>query len=149
MNPIKELLESYGDNDGWYNPRRILEHFDSTILYFIVGARRIGKTDLFLRLACDLWQVHGRKTLWIRDHDKHFQDDAFISAFLADAKLFGWCPDEWVTKRDGVWTADKDGELIIKFQGVNTFSSLRGGAHPDVDLFVQDEIGRASCRERV
>ena len=63
MNPIKELLESYGDNDGWYNPRRILEHFDSTILYFIVGARRIGKTDLFLRLACDLWQVHGRKTL--------------------------------------------------------------------------------------
>ena len=92
MNPIKELLESYGDNDGWYNPKRILEHFDDTILYFIVGARRIGKTDLFLRLACDLWQVHGRKTLWIRDHDKHFQDDAFLSSFLADAKLFGWCP---------------------------------------------------------
>ena len=47
MNPIKELLESYGDNDGWYNPKRILEHFDDTILYFIVGARRIGKTNLF------------------------------------------------------------------------------------------------------
>ena len=39
-----------------------------------------------------------------------------------------------------MWTSEKDGELVIKFQGVNTFSSLRGGAHPDVDLFVQDEF---------
>ena len=139
-NPIKQLLESYGDNDGFFNPLKLLPHFDDTILFYIVGARRIGKTDLFLRLACDLWLQFSRKTLWIRDHDKHFQDDAFISAFLADAKLFGWCPENWITKKDGVWTSDKDGELVIKFQGVNTFSSLRGGAHPDVDLFVQDEF---------
>ena len=74
-NPIKSLLESYGDNEGWYNPLKLLPYFDDTILFYIVGARRIGKTDLFLRLACDLWLQYNRKTLWIRDHDKHFQDE--------------------------------------------------------------------------
>lgn len=141
MNPIKELLKEYGDNDGWYNAKKILPYFDTHIMFFITGARRIGKTDLFLRLACDLWKRYRKRTIWIRDFDKHLEGKDFLDAFLSDAKLYGWCPDAWVCKLGGVYeSSDKDAELIIRFQGVNTFSSLRGGAHPDVNLFIQDEF---------
>ena len=56
MNPIMELLRSYGDNGGRYNALKILPHLEQCMVAFILGARRIGKTDLFLRLACDLYQ---------------------------------------------------------------------------------------------
>ena len=74
-NPIKQLLESYGDNNGFFNPLKLLPHFDDTILFYIVGARRIGKTHLFVRLASDLWLQYNRKTLWLRAHDNHFPHD--------------------------------------------------------------------------
>ena len=32
-NPIKQLLQSYGDNDGFFNPLKFLPHFDDTILF--------------------------------------------------------------------------------------------------------------------
>lgn len=139
MNPIKKILQSYGNNSGFYNPRKILKHFDDTMLFFILGARRIGKTDMFLRLACDLWKRYHLKTMWVRNKKVELDDPAFHADFLNDAKLFGWCPEEWMTKPDGVYTEEK-GELIIKFQSISTFSNRRGGAHPGVVLMVLDEM---------
>ena len=141
MNPIKKLLKSYGDNGGRYNARRILRHFDDTMLFYILGARRIGKTDLFLRLACDLWQQYNLKTMWIRNKKVELEDPAFMADFLSDPKRFGWCPDSWTVRSDGVYTGpDKTDELIIKFQSISTFSNRRGGAHPGVVLMVLDEM---------
>ena len=69
MNPIKALFERYVKEDvlGYYTPRKILPHFDDAMLMMIIGARRIGKTDLFLRLACDLWSEYRLKTMWVRN----------------------------------------------------------------------------------
>lgn len=134
---IKEILESYGDNGGWYNPRRILEHYDDTAVFFIIGQRRIGKTQLFVRLACDLWQQCGRKTFWLRDYDKQLQDPQFFGSFLTDAQALGWAPESWTADEEGIHDGD---EIIIRFKGINTFGNSRGGSWPDVDLIVQDEM---------
>ena len=32
------------------------------LIYWIIGARRIGKTDFFLQLAIELWLVYNKKT---------------------------------------------------------------------------------------
>lgn len=139
--PIIELLKSYKDNGGRYNARRILPHLDRCMIAFILGARRIGKTDLFLRLACDLWTKYRLKTMWMRNKDVELSDPTFFGDFLNDAKLFGWCPDTWEARPDGVHEGpDKDSELVIKFQAISTFSNRRGGAHPDVELIVLDEL---------
>lgn len=141
QNPILYLLRSYGDNGGRYNALKILPHLDRCMVAFILGARRIGKTDLFLRLACDLYQQYGLKTMWMRNKDVELTDPSFYGDFLNDAKLFKWCPEDWEARADGVHvSADKDSDIAIKFQAVSTFSNRRGGAHPDVELIVMDEI---------
>lgn len=141
MNEIKQLLIEYGDNDGWYNPKKILPYFDDCMLMMIIGARRIGKTDLFLRLACDLWQRYNLKTMWIRNKLTELKEPSFFNDFLNDAKLFGWCPEEWTVRPDGVHAdADKGSEPVVKFQSISTFSNRRGGSHPDVIMMVLDEF---------
>lgn len=140
MNPIKAVLKSIGKNHGYYNCLKLMKHFDEAMLMCILGARRIGKTDLFLHVACELWKRFNLKTMWIRNKKVELEDPAFLADFLNDAKRFEWCPPEWVAKSDGVWTADKDGELIIKFQSISTFSNRRGGAHPGVVMMVLDEM---------
>lgn len=139
VNAIKELLISYGDNGGWYNPKKLLPYFDDTMLMFIIGERRIGKTDLMLRLACDLWKKYGKKTMWIRNKAVELNDPAFFGAFLNDAWKHGWAPTSWECRPDGVYDTEID-ERIILFQSISTFSNRRGGAHPDVEMMVLDEI---------
>lgn len=137
MSAIKDLIEGYGDNDGWYNANKIMPYYDSTMLFFIIGERRIGKTDFFLRLACDLWRTKHLKTMWIRNKAVELNDPAFYGAFLNDAIKHGWCGPDWVAKPDGIYDGE---ERCILFQSISTFSNRRGGAHPDVELMVLDEI---------
>ena len=139
LNPIKQLLIEYGDNDGWYNPRKILPFFDDAMLMMIIGARRIGKTDMFLRLACDLWQRFRLRSMWVRNKLTELKEPSFFNEFLNDAKMFGWCPDTWFVKADGVHDPDDD-EPVIKFQSISVFSNRRGGSHPDVIMMVLDEF---------
>lgn len=139
MNPIKQLLTEYGDNDGWYNPKKILPYFDDTMLMMIIGARRIGKTDMFLRLACDLWQRFRLRSMWVRNKLTELKEPSFFNEFLNDAKMLGWCPDDWYVKADGVHVTD-DEDPVIKFQSISVFSNRRGGAHPDVVMMVFDEF---------
>lgn len=138
-NPIKQLLIEYGDNDGWYNGQKLLPYFDDTMLMMIIGARRIGKTDMFLRLACDLWQRFHLRTMWVRNKLTELKEPSFFNEFLNDAKQYGWCPETWFVKPDGVHDPD-DQEPIIKFQSISVFSNRRGGAHPDVIMMVLDEF---------
>lgn len=139
MNPIKQLLIEYGNNDGWYNGQKILPHFDDTMIMMIIGARRIGKTDLFLRLACDLWQRFNLRTMWVRNKLTELKEPSFFNEFLNDAKLHKWCPEGWTTKADGVHDPG-DPEPIILFQSISVFSNRRGGAHPEVIMMVLDEF---------
>ena len=139
MNPIKQLLAEYGDNDGWYNGQKLLPHFDDTMIMMIIGARRIGKTDLFLRLACDLWQRFNLRTMWVRNKLTELKEPSFFNEFLNDAKLHNWCPEDWVTKADGVHDPG-DPEPVILFQSISVFSNRRGGAHPEVIMMVLDEF---------
>lgn len=108
----------------------------------MIGARRIGKTDVALHIALLLWQTYRRKTMWIRDVLKTMESVNFQADFLNDAYEFGWIEDEgdkkWTVKQDGVH--DPDGELVVKFQSLSTYSSRRGPAHPDVDLMLFDEF---------
>ena len=109
------------------------------MLMMIIGARRIGKTDMFLRLACDLWQHYHLRTMWVRNKLTELKEPSFFNEFLNDAKMLGWCPDTWFTKADGVHDPD-DPEPIIKFQSISVFSNRRGGSHPDVIMMVLDEF---------
>ena len=141
MPPIKAILTAIGRNEGWYNACKILPYYDDTMVFWIIGARRIGKTDLYLRVACLLWLVFRLKTMWLRNKMVELQDPAFLGDFLNDAISHGWCPAEWVTRSDGVHISeDNDSELIIKFQSISVFSNRRGGAHPDVEMMLFDEF---------
>ncbi len=142
VNPIKAILQYYGDNDGWFNAlRSILPNFDEYMVFWLIGERRIGKTDLMLRLACDLYIHYNLQTMWVRNKQVELQDPSFHADFLADAKAHGWCPEEWSTNQQGVFAGkDKDADQIVKFQSISTFSNRRGGAHPRVNLIVFDEF---------
>ena len=139
MNPIKQLLIEYGDNGGWMNGLKILPHFDDTVIMMICGARRIGKTDLFLRLACDLWQRFHLRTMWVRNKLTELKEPSFFNEFLNDPKRHGWCPESWFVKADGVHDPG-DEEPVILFQSISVFSNRRGGAHPEVIMMVFDEF---------
>lgn len=107
------------------------------LIYWIVGARRIGKTDLALQLACLLYSCYGRKTMWIRNKLVETAERGFYLDFLNDGVKFGWASEDWITDATGVW----DGKTqIIKFQSLSTFSNRRGAAHPDTDLIIIDEF---------
>ena len=141
MNHIKAILTAIGDNDGWYNGLRILPHFDDTAMFWIIGARRIGKTDLVLRVMCLLYIVFSEKTMWVRNKMVELKDPSFHSAFLNDAKLHQWCPPDWETRPDGVHMGpDKDSDTVCSFQSISTFSNRRGGAHPGTLMMVFDEF---------
>ena len=101
----------------------------------------MGKTDIFLRLACELYVRYGCTTGWIRNKQVELSDDANYSSFLADAHKFKWCPKEWTTRPDGVYTSeDRNASRVIEFKAISTFSNTRGAAHPDMLLCVLDEF---------
>ena len=138
--PILEVLRDLGNNDGWYNPLKWLDHFDDYMVYWIIGERRIGKTDLFLRVACELWKQYRLKTMWLRNKKVELEDDN-VATFLNDAKKHGWCPDDWTVTNEGVMeSSDREAETIILFSSISTFSNRRGGSHPDVIMMVMDEF---------
>ena len=139
--PIRWCLETIGRNDGYYSGLKILPHYDDTMAFWLIGARRIGKTDLFLHVACMLWLEFGLKTMWLRNKDVEVKDPGFLGDFLNDAKKLGWCPETWEVRSDGVHEdSDRESEPVIKFQAISTFSNRRGGAHPDVEMMVFDEF---------
>lgn len=101
----------------------------------------MGKTDLFLRVACDLFIKHGCTTGWIRNKLVELSDNENYTAFLNDAYKHGWCPEEWQSRADGVYTSsDKDAAKVIEFKSISTFSNTRGAAHPDMLMVVFDEF---------
>ena len=108
------------------------------MVYFIIGARRMGKTDFFLALALRIYQKYGRQTMWLRNKLTEVDERKFTVDFLNDAFHFGWIAGDWKVDDVGVWDPDKN--LAIKFQSLSTFSNRRGPAHPDVDLIFLDEF---------
>lgn len=141
---IEEMIKRISEEDtlGYYRPLKALDealaHDYVPLIYWIIGARRIGKTDFFLHLTCSLYIEHGVQTMWIRNKQVELSEPGFFNDFLNDAKHFGWCPEDWYTDSSGVWTDDK--EQVVKFQSLSTFGNRRGAAHPDVYMMVYDEF---------
>lgn len=142
MDYVDDVLLSL-TGDGWYDFGKLMKNAKDCRLWFVIGARRIGKTDRMLHVALELWLRYGRKTMWLRDYLTTTESKSFLADFLNDAKEFGWISDvdekhTWVAKPDGVH--DPDDNVVIKFQSLSTYSSRRGPAHPDVDLMLFDEF---------
>lgn len=141
-NPIKVAIETISKNtNGFYNGKRaIVPNIDDTSMFFIVGARRIGKTQFFIHLACHCYQAFGIRTLWIRT--KLVETQMLGEDFLTDAKELGWCPEGWTVKPDGVY--DDEGEQVMFFASLSTFSNMRGRTYNTterpVQLIVYDEF---------
>ena len=114
------------------------------LIYWIIGARRIGKTDFFLQLAIELWLTYHKQTMWIRSMDVELSDPSFARDFLNDAHKHGWCPEGWESDTTGVH--DENGELVIMWQALSTFSNRRGAGHPDVEMIFFDEFCPESKR---
>lgn len=139
-NPISTEISLLGANEGYYNALKILPYIDRTMMFFITGARRIGKTTYYTHLAINLYLHHGIKTMWIRNKKVELADPSFYSGFLYDAKRFGWCPDEWTANESGIFTSEeKDADQVIYFQSVSTFSNRRGSGNAS-KLFIFDEF---------
>lgn len=145
---LKEVMESVSaDSQGFYNANRIMPYWDDAMMFFITGERRIGKTFFYTRVMCELYLRYGYQTVWLRNRLVELQDPSFAPAFLADMKRLGYCPDEWETRADGVYTGKgSDGQLICSFKSLSTFSNARGGAWPQVALIVLDEFQDESGR---
>ena len=47
--PIVYCMEKIGDNDGFYNFLKLVPIFPDWLIAWIIGARRMGKTDAELR----------------------------------------------------------------------------------------------------
>lgn len=142
--PVDEIILEIGDNDGWANFSKLLGSARECPIWFMIGARRIGKTDVALRICLELWTKYRRKSMWIRDVLKTLEGQNFQADFLNDAYEFGWIEDvddthRWSVKMDGVHEPVNN-ELVVKFQSLSTYSSRRGPAHPDVDLMLFDEF---------
>lgn len=140
---VDAVILEIGNNDGWASFVKLLSQARECPIWFMIGARRIGKTDLALQIAIMLWQKYRKKTMWIRDALETLKSADFQADFLNDAYKYGWISDvdeqhKWTVRNDGVH--DPDGELFIKFQSLSTYSSRRGPAHPDVDLMLFDEF---------
>ena len=142
-NFVDTVIREIGYNDGWASFMKLINAADDCRVWFMIGARRIGKTDLVLQIAIRLWEKYRRQTMWVREVLETFKMDNFQADFLNDAYKFGWIRDiddehRWSVKNDGVH--DPFGNLFIKFQSLSTYSSRRGPGHPDVDLIVFDEF---------
>lgn len=141
---VDDVILEIGENEGWASLLKLYRSAPECLLWFMIGARRIGKTDLMLQLSILLWVRHRRKTMWIRDVLETMKSSAFQADFLNDAYEFGWIHDiddkhRWTVKDDGVHEPET-GEVVIKFQSLSTYSSRRGPGHPDVDLILFDEF---------
>lgn len=141
---IERTIEKICEEDlsGYYRPLKAMHDALGIgyvpLIYWIIGARRIGKTDFFLHLACRLFMDFGVQTMWIRNKQVELSEPGFYNDFLNDAKHFGWCPEDWYSDSSGVWTEDK--QQVIKWQSLSTFSNRRGAAHPDVYMMIYDEF---------
>jgi hypothetical protein len=122
----------------WYNTKKLEKYAPDANLYFIVGARRIGKTLHFQKKSFELFKETGQQTMWIRNKKVEFADPSFIADFLNAGRKFGWIDDDWFTQPDGVYTGE--GENVIKFQSISTFSNRRGNMTADVGQIVFDEF---------
>ena len=136
-----EIIREIGDNGGWYNGLKLARFWDQSLLKFVIGGRGMGKTDYWLQVAIRLYERFGCQTVWIRNKKVELSEEGNFDAFLNDAHAFGWCPENWIAKEDGVYTDDsRDADKVIKFASISTFSNKRGGGHPNVMLMVFDEM---------
>ena len=136
-----EIVKEIGNNGGWYNALKLARFWNPSLLKFVIGGRGMGKTDYWLQVAIRLYEKFGCQTVWIRNKKVELSEEGNYSNFLNDAKAFGWCPDSWESREDGVFDAPgKDAEQVIKFASISTFSNKRGAGHPNVMLMVFDEM---------
>jgi len=110
-------------------------------MFNIIGGRGCGKTDYLLHIALMLYDCWGCQTTWIRHKLNELSDEGNYGDFLNDAKEYGWCPDEYEARKDGIYTSsERDADKVILFASISTFSNKRGSGHPRMLMVVFDEM---------
>lgn len=146
MGMVEDCVREIGNNGGWYSLMKMMKANGGALpkVSMCIGARRTGKTVYLTRLAILLWQRFGRTTLWLRNMKVEYENPGFFGRFLNAAKEFGYCSEDWKCDKEGV--KDPDGNLVITFGSLSTFSNLRGNADFTTDLIVMDEFMPESGR---
>lgn len=143
VSAIRHIVETAPDMDGFYSLKKLFKQCgEDIVLFFIVGARRIGKTLFLQYMMCRLFMEFGLMTMWLRNKKIEFDDVDFRKGFLNACKRLGWCPEEWIVDKEGVKTSDDKttAELVCIFEGVSTFSNRRGNESHGVYMIVLDEM---------
>lgn len=121
----------------WYNTDKLNKYAPDAIINFIIGQRRIGKTYFFQKMAIDNYERDGSQTLWLRNRKTEFESP-FVEDFLNGMKSIGVATsNSYEVKPHGLY---KDGDLVVKFHSLSTFSNLRGNAYPNINMIVFDEF---------
>jgi len=126
---------------GYYGGRKLAERIVETqiSLAAVIGMRRIGKTEFYTWLACELYMRYGFKTAWVRNREIEFKKN--YESFLNGMKARELIPPEWIVKPSGVYTdTGKAAIKVIDFVYLNTASNMRGGGHPDTYMMIFDEF---------
>lgn len=120
---------------------KFVPFWDDVLMFNVIGGRGTGKTDYFMKLAIMLYDCYGCQTTWVRHKLNELTDEGNYKDFLNDAKEFGWCPDEWEARADGVYTSsEQTADKVILYASISTFSNKRGSGHPRVLMVVFDEM---------
>lgn len=150
MNKIVELIKQIGkgepQSDGlyYYNCERIIKYGGDMPLWMVFGERRIGKTHLFTQVAIELYKRYGWQSAFLRNKKVEFQESGFLNSFLNAPLRFGWVDESWSCKEDGVY--DGEGNLVILFQALSTYSNARGNEHPNLHFIFMDEVQREDSK---
>lgn len=140
---IRHIVETAPDMHGFYSMKKLFKECNEDIvLFFIIGARRIGKTLFLQYLMCRLFIEYGLQSMWLRNKKIEFDNVDFRSNFLNACQRLGWCPDTWTVTQEGVMTSEdrETAELVCLFEGVSTFSNRRGNESAGVYMIVLDEM---------
>lgn len=149
MNKITETMldmgkgELQGDGLYFYNFEKLCRFAPDIPLWMITGMRRIGKTHLATALMFELWHRFGWTSALIRNNKVEFKEQ-FTNSFLNAPLRFGWCTEEWTCSDEGV--CDPEGNRVISFIALSTYSNYRGNEHPDLHLLFVDEMQREDGR---
>lgn len=151
MNKIVEVIKELSgqvapQSNGlrYYNCDRIIKYGGDMPLWMVFGERRIGKTHLFTWVAIELYKRYGWQSAFLRNRKVEFEESGFLNSFLNAPLRFGWVDETWVCKPEGVY--DGEGNLVILFQALSTYSNARGNEHPDLHFIFMDEVQREDAK---
>jgi hypothetical protein len=111
-----------GSCGHWFNTDRLTKKNRNWKTAFVVGARGVGKTFWMQKKLFDDYELHGERSLWIRNFEKHMTKPSFYLNFLNGPIRMGMCHNDYFVDGDGVFTDKSKEECVCLFTPIE-----RGG----------------------